>query len=85
MREDKGDLAGAIADYSKAIELFGKAGKINPGLARAYLRRGAVYMLQGNNVAAQQDFAECLRLNQGMKPVLEQRIKEVHRRRATSR
>ena len=51
----KHDLDGAIADYSKAIEL-------NPKLAEAYMNRGEVKKIKGDQVGADADFAQAAKL-----------------------
>jgi tetratricopeptide (TPR) repeat protein len=51
----KHDLDGAIADYSKAIEL-------DPKLAEAYINRGEVKKFKGDQVGADEDFAQAAKL-----------------------
>jgi tetratricopeptide (TPR) repeat protein len=54
-RHSKGDLAGAIAAYSRAIELDGK-------YADAYNNRGVAYMTQKNYASALVDFTRSIEL-----------------------
>ena len=63
----------AIADYTKAIE-------IDPGFAEAYLNRGLAHWLQGHQAEAERDFDRCLKLNSDLKPLLEERVREMKRR-----
>ena len=58
---------GAIADYTAAI-------KLNPSHAPAYLNRGLARTLQVMLAEAKLDFDECLRLDQSLKPLLEERL-----------
>lgn len=53
---DKGDKQGAIADYSKAIE-------VNPKVANAYYNRGNAYRDLGNNQTAIADFSKAIEIN----------------------
>lgn len=76
-RYGKGDLAGATADFDRAITL-------NPRLAEAYANRGLTRLAQGQEAEAQRDFEQCLILNKDLKPVLDERIKEVKRRLAAN-
>jgi tetratricopeptide (TPR) repeat protein len=73
-RGDKGDLEGAIADHSNAIEL-------NPHFAEAYANRRLNLLAQGKAMDAERDFAACLKLNRELKAYLDRRIKEIKERR----
>jgi tetratricopeptide (TPR) repeat protein len=53
--KEKGDLNGAIADYTKVIEL-------KPELAAAYLYRSAAKKKNGDQVGADEDFAQAAKL-----------------------
>src|SRR5438045_3959189 len=52
----KGDLDGAIADFTKAIE-------INPLLAETYNSRGVVWSFKGNLKEAIRDFDRAIKLD----------------------
>ena len=54
-RHDKGDLAGAIEDYSAAIRL-------RPNVAEAFNNRGITRRAQGDLKGAIQDYCEAIRL-----------------------
>ena len=71
------ELERAIADYDRAIET-------NPRHANAYANRGLARLRQGQEAAAQQDFARCLSLDIRLKSSLEQRIREIKRQLAES-
>ena len=70
-KRHKGDYEGAIEDYNKAIELFGKD---NPDAAESYYNRGAAKKKKGDAVKekeekkklyedAREDYEMALRLN----------------------
>lgn len=71
-RYARGDVAGAVTDYNKAIES-------NPRAALAYANRGLAQMVQGKHAAAKKDFVECLKLDVRLRPALESRIKQTER------
>ena len=54
-KKAKGDLDGAIADYSKAIERI-------PEYANAYYNRGNAKKARGDQVGADADFAQAAKL-----------------------
>jgi eukaryotic-like serine/threonine-protein kinase len=55
-KEGRGDLAGAIEDYTRALAL-------RPGLAALRVRRGWAYLLDGAGNPALRDFDEAIRLD----------------------
>jgi tetratricopeptide (TPR) repeat protein len=59
-RKAKGDLDGAIADYSKAIE-------INPRYAEAFVNRGVARKAKGDLSGAIADYDKALALDPGLK------------------
>lgn len=65
----------SIADYESAI-------KIDPFFAKAYGNRGLARLFQGDMAGADKDFAECLRLDSKLKPLLEEQIEQAKRRLA---
>ncbi len=67
-RQATGDVDGAIADFSKTIE-------INTQYAEAYADRGLAKLGKGLDTEAQRDFDKYLELKSDMKSFLEQRIK----------
>ena len=66
-RMRQNDLAGAIVDLNRALEL-------NPELEFARMNRGLALLLQGKDAEAEKDFAQCLQLRPDLKTDLEQRI-----------
>ena len=72
-RQVKGDLEGAISDFSRAL-------KLNPRHAGVYANRGLARLLQGKKPEAEKDFANCLALDPSLKPFLERRVAEVTNR-----
>jgi len=68
LQQAQTDIDGAIADYSKAIE-------INSEYADAYAERGLALLGKGLDKDADKDFARYLELNKDGKDYLEQRIK----------
>ena len=60
LRRAKGDLDGALADYTLAIA-------INPEHAESYLNRGVCRLLQFKDAEADQDFETCLKLKPDLK------------------
>jgi Tfp pilus assembly protein PilF len=56
--------------------------RLNPRYIGAYANRGLAWLRQGKLVEAEQDFERCLTLNKELKPLLEQRVKEVKEGRA---
>jgi filamentous hemagglutinin family protein len=54
-----GEIANAVADYSKAIQ-------DNPNYAEAYFNRAYVQAATGNNAAAIQDFRQAVAINPGL-------------------
>ena len=63
----KGEMAKAIDDFTRAIEH-------DPEIAWAYFNRGLAKVYLGDEVEAQKDFDECLRLRPDLKAELESRI-----------
>ena len=72
MLRDKGRLEEAIADFTKAIEL-------DPNLALAYASRGFIRMIQGKTFEAEKDFAQCLKLDAGLKTFVQEAMRDVKR------
>lgn len=58
LKEQKGDLTRALADYNKAIEL-------DPENEGCYYNRGLLYEQQGNLAGAIADYSSVIRLNPG--------------------
>ena len=73
----KGEYARAEADFTQAI-------KLQPQLANTYALRGLVRLLQNRVDAAQQDFDQCLTLDNGLRQSLERMIAEVKRQVAAA-
>ena len=65
----KNDLEGAIAEYTKAIEIDSRQTEI-------YLNRGHLKLLVGRAAEADLDFAESLRIAGARGPAIEALIKE---------
>ena len=76
MLQQTGDLDGAIADFSRALEL-------NPNIQVAYTNRGLALLLQGKDLEAQKDFEKLLTMTPGMKADLDGRIQLVMKVRQT--
>ena len=57
-KEELGDVAGAISDYSEGL-------KLNPNYRQLYHRRGSAYEQQGNPDLAIKDFSQAIRLDPG--------------------
>ena len=74
-RMAKDDAQGAIADFTKAIEL-------DPKSALFYANRGMALLLKGKDAEAQRDFNRCLKLSPSFKPGLERQIKAIKEQRA---
>ena len=70
-----GDLTGAIADFDKAI-------KLNPKYAQTYGVRGITRLVQRKDAEAQQDFAKCFELDQGMRKAFELLIEKARAKHA---
>lgn len=69
-RQDKGDIEGAIADFSMAV-------KLDPDYAEVMqIERRALLLLRKDHDAAQ-DFELSLAWNKELKAVLEERIKKI--------
>ena len=61
-RQKQGQLDGAIADFSKAVEL-------NPNYSVAFTNRGYVYLEKGDSASAEADFTRSLKANPGYSSV----------------
>lgn len=55
-KDHSGDIEGALEDYTMAITL-------QPNVAYAYLNRGVLYRLKGENAKAESDFKQVVRLH----------------------
>lgn len=55
-KDHSGDIEGALEDYTMAITL-------QPNVAYAYLNRGVLYRLKGENAKAESDFEQVVRLD----------------------
>lgn len=55
-KDHSGDIEGALEDYTMAITL-------QPNVAYAYLNRGVLYRLKGENAKAESDFKQVIRLD----------------------
>ena len=66
----RGDLEKAFADFTRAVEL-------NPDLSYAYMNRGLILMLRGDDAGAQKDFERCLTIKPELKAELTARIEKV--------
>lgn len=55
-KDHSGDIKGALEDYTMAITL-------QPNVAYAYLNRGVLYRLKGENAKAESDFKQVVRLD----------------------
>ena len=71
---EKGDLEAALANFNKALEFF-------PDFASAYAGRGLIYLEQGKDADAEQDFARSLRLDSSLKSQLDRETEKVVQRR----
>ena len=69
-QKGKGDLDGAIADYTKAIE-------IDPRNAEAYKNRGLALLTKGRDQEAEQDFKKAIELDPKLKPTIEKQASEI--------
>jgi Flp pilus assembly protein TadD len=69
-------LEGAVADFTKALELDGR-------LPRAYANRGLAFMLEGKDEEAEKDFSRALTLAPGLRGEMEEAIRAVKASRAT--
>jgi lipoprotein NlpI len=68
----------AVADYNTAIRL-------DPRYAVAYLNRGLALLRLNRESDAQRDFAEALRLDEGLKTTLERLLRAAKEPRAGKR
>jgi tetratricopeptide (TPR) repeat protein len=59
-----------MVDYERVLQ-------IDPDLATAYANRGIILLIRGQRKEAQTDFERCLRLNEGLKTALDQRIQQI--------
>ena len=73
-REEKNDLAGALADYNQAI-------RCDPDYADAYWNRGLALLSAGKDAQAQQDFSEFLKRKPDRAAALHRAIDEAKARR----
>src|SRR5437660_796308 len=76
-RQDLGDLDGAIADYTKAIE-------IDPRDAQAYENLGLALLTKGKDQEAEQDFKKAIELDATLKPEIEKLSNEIKQARKVS-
>ena len=74
-RYRKGDKDGAIADYTKAIEL-------NHKYSKALALRGAAKLRQGKDAEAQQDMEAAVKLDGSLKATVEETVNEIKQSRA---
>ena len=74
LKDTRGELDRALADYDQAIQLQSPTATIYT--ATIYMNRGLVKLLQGRAAEAQEDFAQCLALDQKLKPSRGQRIEQ---------
>src|ERR1051325_869770 len=70
--QERRDFNRAIADFTITI-------KLNPSFALTYANRGLIKLLQGRSEDAQRDFDQCLTLDDSLRRLLMERIKEVRR------
>lgn len=73
--KEKGKWDQAIHDYDRCLAN-------DPRFAPAFGQRGLCLLRQGQEAAAQADFAECLRLNPTLKTSLELEISKINQHRA---
>ncbi len=73
-RMNKVELAAALTDFNRAIELDSK-------LSSAYVNRGLILLLQGKQAEAEADFKHAIEANPAIKPEMESRIEAVRRLR----
>jgi tetratricopeptide (TPR) repeat protein len=71
----KEDLEGAIADFDNALALVGQGNIFLRTLV--YANRGMARRLQGKDEDAQKDFDECVRLNKGLKMMLDGHLADI--------
>ena len=69
------DLEGAAADFDKALGMVERQNVFLQTLIHA--NRGMARRLQGRDEEAQKDFDECVRLNKGLKIMLEQHLADI--------
>ena len=62
-----GDLKGAIADFTRALQT-------NPDLPITYMNRGLALLLLGKDAEANSDFEKCLLLKPDLAAELQRRI-----------
>jgi len=70
-RESKKDLSGALADYSKVLEL-------NPNSAQSYANRAAIEAIQGKTAGAARDFDKAFALDPGLRAQYKDFIEKRH-------
>ena len=70
-RESKKDLGGALADYSKVLEL-------NPNSAQSYANRAAIEAIQGKIAEAERDFERAFRLDPALRGQYKEFIEKRH-------
>jgi tetratricopeptide (TPR) repeat protein len=75
IRHEQGDTVGAVADFSKAIE-------IDPKSVFAYANRGYALILLGKDNEAQKDFDQILKMNQSLKQEIDQTIQKAKAERS---
>lgn len=71
------ELDAALADYNRALE-------VNPRSAQAYLNRGLVELLKGDETDAERDFEHCRAVDERLGVSIDERIKNLRRALATT-
>ena len=71
VRQESKNLDGALADYSKAVE-------IDPSLAQAYANRAVIETLQNKKPEAAKDFDKAFKLQPSLKAQYREFIEKRH-------